>query len=325
MSIKGNEKAKTQRTIDDIVSGNFDERHIDHLFMSLRAHSDSYFVFKEISHFVAHNDIRNSGITTESLEAFYLSFKYFSEYVSPKNSLDISSHFPIYIIKLMKYQIDKCEESELREKFNVTKNRLKSRIDNLFKIDKKNKIACLKKNLSESNYKALQYILGFIGSHAAYTQEDIISELIAVLSLNKLTFKESEIKSQGDRIMLCILSLIHNSEYDFEGHKKGCCNISCEKTEILHGVTYVDEKGEPVEVNQSYGNLQINGYVAVINNENEVTVCYPVIRTNLGVEQWCNESLFSIVKSKGGAHLRKVDFDGAIGIGENFLLVSTNT
>jgi hypothetical protein len=324
MSIKGNEKAKTQRTVDDVSRGNFDERDIDHLFMSLRAHCGHHLIFREVSDFVAHTDIRDKGVTIQSLEAFYLSFKYFSEYVSPKKALDIGGPFPAYVIKLMKYQIDKCKEADLRQKFDVTRNRLKSRIDKLFRIDKKDNTACLSKRLTEPNYNAIKHILGFIGSHPAYTEEEIISELIAVLNQNKLAFDEKDILSQGDRIMLCILSLIHNSEYDFKGHKKGYCNISCDKQEIPYDVSYLDEKGDPVEVKQSYGNLQINGYVVVVNKGKEVTVCYPVITTNLEVENWCSESLFSVEPSNGGIHFRKVNFEGPIGVSEDFQLVSTN-
>lgn len=324
MTIKGNERAKAQRTVNDVSAGRFDERDIDHLFMSLRAHCGPYKIFREVADFVAHNDIRDKGITNQSLEAFYLSFKYFSEYVSPKRALDIGNPFPAYIIKLMKYQVDKCDEAKLRQEFNVTKSRLKSRIDNLFKIDNKARTACLSKRLSDPNLKALQHILSFIGSYPAYTQDEIISELIEVLSINKLDFDRDAVLSQGDRIMLCILSLIHESEYDFKGQKTGYCNISCETTALPYGVTYVDENGKSVEIEQSYGNLQISGHVVVVNGGKEVTVAYPIITTHLNVEDWCSESLFSIEKSEGGMQFRKVSFDGPIGVNENFQLVSTD-
>ena len=139
MAIQGNDKLKAQKTIDDIAKGDFDERDIDSLFMGLRAHSFNNEVLREIADFVAHNILRNKGLTNQSLEAFYLSFKYFSEYMTHQKSLDITSPFPIYIKKLMKYQIYKCDENLLREKFNVTQERLKSRIDNLFKDNKKEK------------------------------------------------------------------------------------------------------------------------------------------------------------------------------------------
>ena len=124
--------------------------------------------------------------------------------------------------------------------------------------------------------------------------------------------------------MLCILSLIHKSEHDFKGHKNGYCEISCEKTELPCGVSYVDESGNHVEVDESHGNLQMNGYVTIINNGKEVAVCYPVLTTSLNAEKWCSESLFSIKPRENGLYIRRVGFEGTIGVSNEFQLVSTN-
>lgn len=324
MAIKGNEKAKVQKTIVELSKGDFDERDVDYIFMSLRAHSGIFQIFKEVSHFVAHNDIRNKGVTTQSLEAFYLSFKYFSDYITEQTPLNIDEPFPSYIIKLMKYQIDKCKEEDLREKFNVTKNRLKSRIENMFKINAKSQIAVFVKKMSEPNFLVIKHILGFIGSHPAYTQDEIMSELIQVLHLNDIEFEECEILNQGDKVMLCVLSLIHDTEYDFKGHKNGHCTIGCEKYSIPFEMTFVDESGEPVDIEQSFGNLQVNGTVPTINKGREAMVSFPVISTALDVEKWCDDSLFTIDNSEDGYKLKKVNFDGAIGVSQHFRLAKSN-
>lgn len=324
MAIDGNEKAKLQRTVRELASGDFDERDIDHILMSLRAHSGSCLVLKEISHFVAHNDIRDKGITTNSLEAIYLSFKFFSEFTTLKKPLNIEGPFPSYIVKLMKYQIDKCKESELRDKFNVTKNRLKSRIDNLFKVDKKNKTANLKKRISENNYQAIKHILGFIGCHPAYTQEEILTELIQVLRDNNLEFEERDILNQSERIILCIMSLMHNTEYDFNGHKNGHCNISCEKHSIPYEMTFVDENGDPVEIDISFGKLQIHGTVPNINKGREVMMSFPVVTTDLDVEKWCDNTMFNIDHSEAGHKSKVIDFEGDVGVSQQFKLIKIN-
>jgi len=101
----------------------------------LRASSYNNIIFREIADFVAHNDKRDRGLTNQSLEAMYYSLKYFLEYTSPKISLDIAKPFPIWIKKLIKYQVDKIDEEKLREKFSVGKERLKTRIDKGFKDD----------------------------------------------------------------------------------------------------------------------------------------------------------------------------------------------
>ena len=83
------EKAKAQKLVLKLESGDFDENDIDNIFMRLRAYSHGNRIFHEIADFVAHNDKRDKGVSAESLEAFYLSIKYFLEYVSPKKTLDI--------------------------------------------------------------------------------------------------------------------------------------------------------------------------------------------------------------------------------------------
>ena len=139
------EKVKAQKLLLKLESGDFDENDIDNIFMRLRAYSYGNRIFLEVADSIAHPDKRNKGVCVESLEAFYLNFKYFLEYVSPNKSLDIGKPFPLYVKKLMKYQIDKCNEAHLKEKFNVTRRRLKSRVDTIFSEDKNSKKAFLKK------------------------------------------------------------------------------------------------------------------------------------------------------------------------------------
>ncbi|HDU8584939.1 TPA: hypothetical protein RG682_000381 [Vibrio alginolyticus] len=91
------DKTKAQKLVTKLEAGDFDENDVDNLFMRLRAYSHGNKVFREVADFVAHNDERNRGITNESLEAFYLSFKFFEEYTSSKKPLDITSPFPLYI------------------------------------------------------------------------------------------------------------------------------------------------------------------------------------------------------------------------------------
>ncbi len=122
--------------VEKIESVVFDENDIDNLFMRLRAFSLGHNVFREIADFVAHNTTRDRGLTNQSLEAFYLNMRYFCEYVSPGVALDISTPFPIYVKRLMKYQVDRCNEQVLRAQFKVTRRRLKERIDSLFREDK---------------------------------------------------------------------------------------------------------------------------------------------------------------------------------------------
>ncbi len=125
------------------------------------------------------------------------------EYVSSKTTLDLSQPFPKYVVKLMKYQIDKCRADDLKEKFNVTKDRLKDRIDTMFSIDKKSGKASVKnEKVLRNNFAALQHILSFIGSHPAFEQETILSELVEVIKSNSLEINEDVFLAQSEKIIL---------------------------------------------------------------------------------------------------------------------------
>lgn len=310
------EKAKAQKLLLKLESGDFDENDIDNIFMRLRAYSHGNRVFLEVADFVAHNDERNKGVSVESLEAFYLSFKYFLEYVSPKKSLDISNPFPLYVKKLMKYQIDKCKDADLKEKFNVTKQRLKSRIDTVFSEDKKNKKAFMKKpKLSNHTLEALQYILGFIGSHPAFNQDQVIAELLAVIKANKLNINEEELLKHSDKIAACVALLLHDTTFEYGAHKQGYCKVSCEKTSISFNQKFVDQDGNPVEHKESFGNLQVLGHVVLEKDGKDLTVCYPMMTTSLSAEDWCDEDMFviePITEDHPNYLHRKIIFDQAL-------------
>jgi hypothetical protein len=305
---------KAQKVISKIESGNFDENDVDNLFMRLRAYSKQNHIFREIADFVAHNDQRNKGLANDSLEAFYLSFKYFVEYISPKTSLDIFSPFPIYVKKLMKYQVDKCKGEDLKANFNVSKQRLKSRIDTLFSENKKNKTAVLKKpNISENNFNLVKHLLGFIGSQPAFDQSEIICDTLEVINLCKLTVDKEAFLAQSDKITLCILLLIHDAEFKFGGYKPGLCKLSCEKTAFPHNVNYVDVDGNPVDVEDNYGKLQIQGHVIINKDGKDLTVCFPLMSSDLDAEKWCDGSMFCIepLSEEHSQHIyKKIKFDG---------------
>lgn len=288
------EKSKAQKLIYKIENDQFDENDIDSLFMRLRAYSNKMPVFREIADFVAHNDQRDRGLANQSLETMYLRMKYFLEYNSPKKPLDISS-FPLWIKKLMILQVSKCKEQDLKDKFNFTKQRLKSRIDNAFKEDRKNKKATLKNGkLSHQTLEAIQHIMSFLSGEAAFTQDELISELVKVIVSNKLSINQDLFLKQSDKITLCTLLLLHNATFEFKGHQHGYTQISAEKESISHNTKYVNANGDVVEHIETFGNLHVTGCVVLNNNGKDVTMGHCIMSTNLDAETWCVNELFHI-------------------------------
>lgn len=293
--MKGIEKNKAQKLIKKIESGQFDENDIDSLFMRMRAYSSKMPVFREIADFVAHNDQRDRGLTNQSLETMYLRMKFFLEYNSPKKTLDISSPFPLWIKRLMLLQVSKFKDSVLKEKFNVTQQRLKSRIDNAFKEDKKNNLATLKDGkLSHQTLEAIQHIMSYLVSNVAFTQEDLISELLSVIVSNKLEIEKDLFLAQSDKITLCTLLLMHNATFDCKGHKLGYTQISTEKESISYNTKFVDVNGNEIDHVETFGNLQVTGWVVVNNSGKDVTMGHPIMSTNLDAERWCVDEMFHI-------------------------------
>ncbi len=289
------EKNKTQKLVKKIETGHFDENDIDSLFMKLRAYSTGFPVFREVADFVAHNDNRNRGLANQSLETMYLRMKYFLEYNSPMKTLDLSSPFPIWIKKLMKLQVEKCDEADLRKKFNITRQRLVSRIDSAFKEDKKNKVALYRQGkLSKSTFKAIQHIMSFISGNASFGQDELLDELVSVLKKNQLEFDESVLRELSDKITVCVLLLFHHSKFDFKGYKPGRCIVSSEKESILYNMKFVDADGNEVEHEESFGNLSVNGTITLEKNGMDLSITHTIMTTNLSSEVWCSGGLFHI-------------------------------
>jgi hypothetical protein len=320
------ERNKVQKLVSKIETGSFDENDIDGLFMKLRAYSAGFPVFREIADFVAHNDIRDRGVANQSLETMYLRMKFFLEYNSPKKNLDLGTPFPLWIMHLMKYQVEKTEESVLREKFNVTRKRLLSRIDNGFKVDKKNKVAIFREGkLSEQTFEAIQHVMSFISGKPAFSQSDLVNELIGVMNKNSLDFDEHIIQTQADKLTICTLLLFHHAEFDYKGFKPGLCKISSEKESISHNTRFVDSEGNEVEHHESYGNLSIKGCVTLESDGKELSVAHDVMSTDLNVEEWCTDSLFHIEPMSEQAPdymCKRLKLDVDLALNEDFKLTA---
>lgn len=313
------EKSKLQKSIQKIESGSFDENDIDNIFMKLRAYSTKFSVFREIADFVAHNDQRDRGLVNQALEHMYLSMRFFLDYQGEnKKKLDISESFPSWIIKLMKYQVEKIDEAILKDKFNVGKSRLISRIDNSFKIDKQKGTATYKDGkLSQITFEAISHCMSFISGTAKFTQEDLVDELVEVLAANHISYDEKLIREQANKITICTLLLFQHSTFDFKGYKVGECKISAEKVSILHNTKFVDIDGNPVEHIESFGNLYVQGTITLNHNNSNTKIAHTIMSTTLSAEEWCDDSLFEIEVSEHGYCYKKLKLDNDLCLNEN--------
>ncbi|CRM78440.1 hypothetical protein [Pseudomonas sp. 31 R 17] len=323
MAIEGFERYKVEKTVKKIVEGNFDENTVDGLLMGLREHCASNSVFREIAHFVAHNKVRNQGLTNSELEAFYLSLRHFSEYVGPEKRLDFSVPVPMYIKKLLMVQLDKLTDAEIRKKYRERRKVLKSRIDKLFNFDEGKGTILLKEAVSNPTAKLITDLLSFIQARPVFTQQLVLDQIVSTLNINNLMFEMSDLVLQSDKIVLCILALLHNTTYETADKAISKCYISSEHDLIPLG-PLVGLHGEAV-VNSSFGKLSLKGTVPVNwRGRNNIWAAFSIFLTDLLVEDWCEPSMVKIVSvgSTSGlpTHVLKVDFDRPLFINDDFKL-----
>jgi hypothetical protein len=308
MPISPNEAAKAKKLIEKIYTGSFDDNDVDSLFMKIRAFSTGYPVFREIADFVAHNECRNQGLTNESLNAAYLSFRYLAEYSLGGRKLDIAADIPLWVKHLMLHQIDKCDEGDLRTKFSISKESAKNKIKSRFQEDRKSHTCRYKKEvMDEDTFGLLRYILGFIKAVPAYTQAQILDELVRVLLKNNLLpeILVNEFLRQGNRIMVAVLCLLHQTQFDLRYKAHATCRIGCEGAQ-----GYVPQFMAP-----NWGQLYLEGLVPSTHGEKRLTFAFAIVTTNLDAAEWTSECLYA---HQGPA--LKLDFECDLGLDRNFKL-----
>ena len=90
---------------------------------------------------------------------------------------------------------------------------------------------------------------------------------------------------QSNNLTLCVLLLLHNTEFNHRGFKNGLCQISAKKDFI---------PDDNVGSLESFGKLCVNGSVILINNGKELDIAHTVMETNLEAKDFCEDRLFDI-------------------------------
>lgn len=316
VGMKESEKAKAQKALDRILSGCFDENDVETLFMKLREYSSGHRVFQEVAHFVAHNNIRDRGILHQALERFCFHFKFLLEFAWPKRKPDWLRGFPLYIKRLIILQIDECKPESLWQKFQLTPKQLKNHFEILFKENKQAKSAVLiSSNIRHYSGLAFDYILDTLYCNAVFTDDDLMNDLLAVLSKNNLIFKADDLVAQRGTIVLCVMLLMHQSQFEFGGVSCGECIIySFPSGELI-------ESEVPVKFNLGdFETLDVMGIVPATRYEGlkEVSfkTSYPIFTTNLLAIDNCDTSLFVVeeVPEQPGFYRKRIAFDQPLGL-----------
>jgi hypothetical protein len=317
MAIIGFEKVKVQKIITAIESSSFDVNDVDNLFMKLRAHSTGFPIFREIADFIAHNDLRDVGITQKAIESFYLRIRFFAEYISIKKKLDLSKPFPAYIINLMKYQIDDASDILLKENYNLTKESFVKLLDTAFQINKFKEIELKKFDALKRLIPAVQYIMSYMVVRTAFNHYDIIKELNGVLKLNQIQFNKDLFNQNNDKILICILGLLNGTKFKVGPKKYGYCQICFDNP-----IDNSEHKEIEMPVVSNIGYLGLEAKIEVNVDGKNIFFAFMIFSTNLPAELWCEENLFTAEAIDGGTGNRILDSSKIVVVNDRFHLTS---
>lgn len=329
--MKFSEKTKTEDVIKRIQSGSFDALDVDSLFSKLREYAPRDSVFKEIAHYLAHNREREQGLTRQALYSFQLNLQFITEYLLPKKQLDIYN-LPLWIKELMIFQTYKADEKSFREKYNMSADRIRKRIESRFKDDKKNKVTRYKKQqITTEDSSIFSDLLGVLHAQNAFTPKNVFDDLFDILDKLNLTFDKDALLINKDKITLCIIHIINGTEFSLNNGSKAICVIADDfedrKARRKSGIKNfdIDEKGKPIpsEEDEDYfelGNLCILGQVEVNYKGKDLTMSFPILSTDLDIRKWVHPSLMEV--RKGDYQYISVDMSQDMIINENFKLAT---
>lgn len=318
--ISGNEKLKAQKIVSRIEDGRFDELDIDSLFMRLRAHSKGYQQFMEVANFSAHNDKRDRGIVNEKIYENYLNLLYFVEYPGANKPLSLYEPFPSYIVNLLKFKIHNHEKRLLIKKFDIPGKSVLAYIDSIFSIDVEGDLARPSKRLGENDVSFVAFLLGAMVISPAISHKTLIRQIVSVVKLNGLKISEHKFLAQSDRIGICVLAMLHNTNFSIGQGGEATCQIHTENQSIPY--EFWNAKGNLHYQNfGGFGNIGLIGTFKVPSKGNFVSISCPIFDIDLKVDNCCDETLFDIFDVENSGKFVRILFDKELTVSDEFKLI----
>lgn len=269
---KPSERQKIQDILDKIQDDSFTPSDIDLILIKLREYSKPKSLFQEISHFAAHNEIRDQGNTFYHMNGFFSSMLFHTKHsFDGKEPLDFSKPIPSYVIEKIRFNVHLSKDT-FTEKYKCSLNQFESKFNNVFQKIKKTNTYKLKGTLKGIVRKVTEDMLQLLISQPLFTQEQIIEEFINVLKDNQFSIDENVYRSRCDKIILFIIFLMHGTEY--------CI------TEDIKATSFIDINKE-----DSLSVLSLNAHVPTPYKDTLITCIYPLISTNLDYLDHCSEKI----------------------------------
>lgn len=291
---KPSERQKIQEILDKIEDDSFTPSDIDLILIKLREYSKPKSLFQEISHFAAHNEIRDQGNTFYHMNGFFSSMLFHTKHsFDGKEPLDFSKPIPGYVIEKIKFNIHLSKDT-FTEKYKCSLTQFESKFNNVFQKIKGTNTYKLKGTLKGTVRKVTEDMLQLLISQPLFTQEQIIEEFINVLKENQFSIDENLYKLRCEKIILFIVFLMHGTEYSI--------------TEEIKSISFIDINQE-----DDLRILSLNAHVPTPYKDTLITCVYPLISTKLDYLYHCSEKIIqSGINEKNRDMLiiknRKLDF-----------------
>lgn len=110
--------SKVERILRKIKDSNFDETHIDVLFVTIRDLPKATLGIREIGAFVAHGNVREQGLINDIIlrNHLFLSFRFGKDHELVNN---LKNEYPKYLPELVRLQLKLFNDEDLKKSLNL--------------------------------------------------------------------------------------------------------------------------------------------------------------------------------------------------------------
>jgi len=206
MKIPDKIKISVENRLNAIKLEEFTQDTIKLLLIEIREYLSKRSALKEIAHFIAHPE-RDRGLILETVNYAYnrsrVLFRQLEGNKSGKGlEIDITN-LPVDIYDTVIWHFNRIKPN-------------KSKLLNFkrtFFFDKNNNVYRPKKQIAPKIIKYIQEAIGILSLQPALSQFDIINEIVATVKRIGLDEYSESIIEQQNGIMICILSMLHQSSF----------------------------------------------------------------------------------------------------------------
>lgn len=294
MPISKIDKIHTQVLVGKLEGGMLEFADMRSLLLAMRQYIYNFKTIRDLADFVAHANERNQGYLTKHLRGFELSWRFHLEYARNKIQVDAWQEFPSWIVDLMRHHVEIVDESDLRAKFAIDRNKLRSRVDNAFTVNKARKVATLRnKNIKRSHFESITYLTSFFLIGPVYKQGLILEELLSALKVMGVKHDPDAVSKNIGSLILCLLLQIHQSQVVLNG----------EVAEFQISARYEYDENFNVDYSKSF--LGVDVAISMDGSGNAPHLVHEIFSTNVSILAGCDPTMYAGLHGREGVNFER--------------------